>query len=383
MSVNGKWMVQQLGKPLASLGALLVALGAPQVALAEWEVNLTRGVTDISRSVYDIHMILFWICVVIGTGVFAVMIYSIFKHRKSQGFVPAKFHHSTSVEIAWTVIPTVLLIVMAIPATVAMIELEDNSKSDMTIQVTGFQWKWQYKYLGEDLSFFSNLSAASRDQVRSDKPDAENFLLDVDKHLVIPAGKKVRFLITSNDVIHSWWVPDFGWKQDAIPGFINEAWTRVDEPGIYRGQCTELCGVDHGYMPIVVEVKPQADYDAWMVEQKAAAEAAEASGDREWAMDELIAKGEKVYMTYCVACHQANGQGIPPAFPPIAGGPIATGPIEGHLDQAMNGVPGTAMQAFAAQLNDVDLAAVVTYQRNAFGNDMGDMVQPATVKAAR
>lgn len=383
MSVNGKWMVQQLGKPLASLGALLVALGAPQVALAEWEVNLTRGVTDISRSVYDIHMILFWICVVIGTGVFAVMIYSIFKHRKSQGFVPAKFHHSTSVEIAWTVIPTVLLIVMAIPATVAMIELEDNSKSDMTIQVTGFQWKWQYKYLGEDLSFFSNLSEASRDQVRSDQPDAENFLLDVDKHLVIPVGKKVRFLITSNDVIHSWWVPDFGWKQDAIPGFINEAWTRVDEPGIYRGQCTELCGVDHGYMPIVVEVKPQADYDAWMVEQKAAAEAAEASGDREWAMDELIAKGEKVYMTYCVACHQANGQGIPPAFPPIAGGPIATGPIEGHLDQAMNGVPGTAMQAFAAQLNDVDLAAVVTYQRNAFGNDMGDMVQPATVKAAR
>lgn len=383
MSVNGKWMVRQLAKSRASLGALMVALGTPQVALAEWETNLTQGVTDYSRTVFDIHMTLFWICVVIGIGVFGVMIYSIFAHRKSKGAIPATFHHSTAVEIAWTVLPTLLLVVMAIPATIAMIELEDNSKSDMTIQVTGFQWKWQYKYLGEDLSFFSNLSAESRDQVRYDRPDAENFLLDVDKHLVIPVGKKVRFLITSNDVIHSWWVPAFGWKQDAMPGFINEGWTKVDEPGIYRGQCTELCGVDHGYMPIVVEVKPLDEYEAWIAEQKAEVLATAASGDREWAMDELMAKGEKVYMTYCVACHQANGQGIPPAFPPIAGGPIATGPVEGHLDQAMNGVPGTAMQAFAKQLNDVDLAAVVTYQRNAFGNDMGDLVQPATVKAAR
>ena len=383
MSVNGKWMVRLLAKCRAGLGALIVVLGTPQVALAEWETNLTQGVTDISRTVFDIHMTLFWICVVIGVGVFGVMIYSIFAHRKSKGAVPAKFHHSTSVEIAWTVIPTILLVVMAIPSTMALIALEDNSKSDMTIQVTGFQWKWQYKYLDEELSFFSNLSAESRDQVRSAKPDAENFLLDVDNHLVIPAGKKVRFLITSNDVIHSWWVPDFGWKQDAIPGFINEAWTKVEEPGVYRGQCTELCGVDHGYMPIVVEVKPQAEYDSWVVEQKAAAAEAEAGGDREWAMDELMAKGEKVYMTYCVACHQANGQGIPPAFPAIAGGAISTGPVEGHLDQAMNGVTGTAMQAFAAQLNDVDLAAVVTYQRNAFGNEMGDLVQPATVKAAR
>ncbi|MEL0081955.1 MAG: cytochrome c oxidase subunit II [Gammaproteobacteria bacterium] len=346
-------------------------------------MNLPEGVTDISRTVFDIHMMLLWICVVIGVGVFAVMIYSIINHRKSKGAVPAQFHESTAVEIIWTIIPTLILVVMAIPATFAFIDIEDNSASDMSIQVIGYQWKWQYKYLDEELDFFSNLDAASRDHINGDPTGVENYLLEVDNRLVIPAGKKVRFLITANDVIHSWWVPEFGWKQDAIPGFVNEGWTRVDEPGVYRGQCTELCGIDHGFMPIVVEVKAQEDYDAWVAEQKSAIAAAAASGDREWAMAELMEKGEEVYMRACVACHQANGQGIPPAFPPIAGGPVSTGPIEGHLDQAMNGVPGTAMQAFAAQLNDVELAAVVTYQRNAFGNDMGDMVQPADVKAAR
>lgn len=379
MSANGNGMAQRL----AWLGILVPALCVSPMAMAEWELNLREGVTDISRTVFDIHMTLFWICVVIGAGVFSVMLYSIINHRKSKGAVAAQFHESTLVEILWTVIPTMILVVMAVPATLAFIKLEDNSASDMSVQVIGYQWKWQYKYLDEELDFFSNLDAASRDQIKADPTGVENYLLEVDNRLVIPAGKKVRFLISANDVIHSWWVPDFGWKQDAIPGFVNEAWTRVDEPGVYRGQCTELCGIDHGFMPIVVEVKPQAEYDAWVAEQKSALAAAAASGDREWAMDELMEKGEEVYMRACVACHQANGQGIPPAFPPIAGGPIATGPIEGHLDQAMNGVPGTAMQAFAAQLNDVELAAVVTYQRNAFGNDMGDLVQPADVKAAR
>ncbi|RLA17156.1 MAG: cytochrome c oxidase subunit II [Gammaproteobacteria bacterium] len=372
-----------MARRLAWLGALVPALFVSQVANAAWDLNLTQGVTETSQTVFDIHMTLLWICVVIGVGVFGVMIYSIFTHRKSKGAVAAQFHESTTIEIIWTVIPTLLLVVMAIPSTVALIDLEDNSASDMSIQVVGYQWKWQYKYLDEELDFFSNLAASSRDQINSDPTGVDNYLLEVDNRLVIPAGKKVRFLITANDVIHSWWVPDFGWKQDAIPGFINEAWTRVDEPGIYRGQCTELCGIDHGFMPIVVEVKPQAEYDAWVAEQKSALKAAAASGDREWAMAELMEKGDEVYMRVCVACHQANGQGIPPAFPAIAGGAISTGPIKGHLDQAMNGVPGTAMQAFAAQLNDVELAAVVTYQRNAFGNEMGDMVQPADVKAAR
>lgn len=372
-----------IARRAAWLALFVSALCLSTRAHAEWEVNLTRGVTDISRDVFDIHMTLFWICVVIGVAVFAVMIYSIFTHRKSKGAVPAQFHHSTSIEILWTVIPTLILIVMAIPATIAFINLENNSDSDMTVQVVGYQWKWQYRYLDEGLSFFSNLSSESREQIRKDPTTVENYLLDVDNRLVIPAGKKVRFLISSNDVIHSWWVPDFGWKQDAIPGFVNEGWTKVDEPGVYRGQCTELCGIDHGFMPIVVEVKPQPEYDEWVVDQKAALEAAAASGDREWTMAELMERGETVYMRVCVACHQANGQGIPPAFPAIAGGAIATGPIEGHLEQAMNGVPGTAMQAFAAQLNDVDMAAVVTYQRNAFGNEMGDLVQPADVKAAR
>ena len=379
MSANGNRMARRL----AWLGALVPALFVSQVANAAWDLNLTQGVTETSQTVFDIHMTLLWICVVIGVGVFGVMIYSIFTHRKSKGAVAAQFHESTTIEIIWTVIPTLLLVVMAIPSTVALIDLEDNSASDMSIQVVGYQWKWQYKYLDEELDFFSNLAASSRDQINSDPTGVDNYLLEVDNRLVIPAGKKVRFLITANDVIHSWWVPDFGWKQDAIPGFINEAWTRVDEPGIYRGQCTELCGIDHGFMPIVVEVKPQAEYDAWVAEQKSALKAAAASGDREWAMAELMEKGDEVYMRVCVACHQANGQGIPPAFPAIAGGAISTGPIKGHLDQAMNGVPGTAMQAFAAQLNDVELAAVVTYHRNAFGNEMGDMVQPADVKAAR
>jgi len=379
MSANGNGMARRL----AWLGALVPAMCLSPMAMAEWELNLRQGVTETSKTIFDIHMTLLWICVVIGVGVFAVMIYSIINHRKSKGAVAAQFHESTTIEILWTVIPTLILVAMAIPSTVALIDLEDNSAADMSIQVIGYQWKWQYKYLDEELSFFSNLDAASREQIKADPTGVENYLLEVDNRLVIPAGKKVRFLITANDVIHSWWVPDFGWKQDAIPGFINEAWTRVDEPGVYRGQCTELCGIDHGFMPIVVEVKPQAEYDAWVAEQKNAIEAAAASGDREWAMEELMVEGEVVYMRVCVACHQANGQGIPPAFPAIAGGAIATGPIEDHLDQAMNGVPGTAMQAFAAQLNDAELAAVVTYQRNAFGNEMGDMVQPADVKAAR
>ena len=371
------------------LRAASVALGAPLAALfalpawAEYGLNMTRGVTSISREVYDLHMIIFWICVVIGVLVFGVMFYSVFAHRRSRHPKPADFHENTALEIAWTAIPFVILIAMAIPATKTLVDMEDASEADMTVQVTGYQWRWQYEYLDEDISFFSNLDAASRDAITGDPSSVDNYLLEVDNRLVLPVGKRVRFLITAADVIHAWWVPALGWKQDAVPGFINDAWATIDEPGIYRGQCAELCGRDHGFMPLVVEALSEEDYAAWVAEQQAAAEAAANSADREWSQDELMERGEKVYKTYCIACHQADGKGIPGAFPSMVGSPIVTGPIEGHIDVVMNGMPGTAMQAFAKQLNDVDIAAVVSFERNSFGNEAGDYAQPRDIAAKR
>jgi cytochrome c oxidase subunit 2 len=364
------------------LGLLLAALFA-QPARADYGMNLVRGATDLSHRVFDLHMISLWVCVAIGVVVFGIMFYSLFAFRKSRGAVAANFHENTTVEVVWTIIPFIILIAMAIPATKTLIDLEDTSESELTIKVTGYQWRWQYEYLDEGVSFFSNLAASSRDAMKGDPASVEHYLLDVDHPLVVPIDTKVRFVITSADVIHSWWVPALGWKQDAVPGFINDGWTNIPQPGIYRGQCAELCGKDHGFMPVVIEAKTREDYEAWLVAKRAEAEAAKSGADRDWTLDELVERGQSVYGTYCVACHQANGQGIPPAFPAIAGSPIATGPIEGHMDIVLHGKPGTAMQAFGAQLNDVDLAAVITYQRNAFGNDKGDLVQPKQIKAAR
>lgn len=356
-------------------------------ASADYALNMTRGVTELSREFYDLHMLIFWICCAIAALVFGIMFWSIIKFRKSQGAVAAQFHHSTKAELVWTVIPIIILIGMAVPATKSLIKMESTGNADLTVKVTGHQWKWHYEYPDSGFGFFSVLSAASNEAraLGSGKnpADIEHYLLDVDQPLVLPVGKKVRVLTTANDVIHAWWVPALGWKRDAIPGYINESWTQIDEPGIYRGQCAELCGKDHGFMPAVVKAVPEDEFIAW-TEQMAAAQAEAASGaDREWTMDELMARGEQVYGTFCAACHQPNGQGIPPAFPALAGGAIATGPVEAHIDRVMNGKPGTAMAAFAGQLNDVDLAAVVTYERNAFGNNLGDAVQPATIKASR
>ena len=349
---------------------------------AEYMFNLMRGVTDISHKVYDLHMLIFWICVVVCIAVFGVLIYSIVMHRKSRGAVPATFHESTTVEIIWTSVPFLVLVGMAIPATTTLLALEDTRDADISIQVTGYQWKWKYDYLDEDISFFSVLTTP-REQITGDAPKGDTYLMDVDHPVVVPINKKIRFLITSNDVIHSWWVPDLGWKQDAVPGFINDAWTELKEPGTYRGKCAELCGRDHGFMPIVLVAKTEDDYQAWVAEQKGAAAAEAESATKTWTMDDLMARGEAVYNTNCAACHQANGQGIPGVFPAIAGGAIATGDIAGHTDIVMNGKAGTAMQAFGAQLNDVDLAAVITFQRNAFGNDAGDMIQPSAIAEAR
>lgn len=372
-----------LGRTLSVIWGAVLLLGAGN-AFAGFSdtLNLREGVTEISQKVFDLHMLIFWICVIACVLVFAVLIYSIFTHRKSKGAVPATFHESTTVEIIWTTIPFLVLVAMAVPATTTLLALEDTRDAEVSIQITGYQWKWKYDYLDEGISFFSVLTTP-RDQIDGDAPKDENYLLEVDNPIVVPINKKIRFLITSNDVIHSWWVPDLGWKQDAVPGFINDAWTELSEPGTYRGKCAELCGKDHGFMPIVLIAKTEEDYAAWVEEQKGAAAAAAGAATQTLTMDELMAKGESAYNANCAACHQANGAGIPGVFPPIAGGPITTGDVAGHIDIVVNGKAGTAMQAFGEQLNAVDLAAIITYERNAFGNNSGDMVQPADVAAAK
>jgi cytochrome c oxidase subunit 2 len=374
---------KSLRRALCSLWGAALLLGAGS-SFAEYPLNLTQGATDISHKVYDLHMMVFWICVVVCVGVFAVLIYSIFTHRKSKGAVPATFHESTTVEIIWTTIPFLILVGMAVPATTTLLALEDTRDPDMSIQITGYQWKWKYDYLDEDISFFSAL-ATPREQIEGTAEKGENYLLEVDNPIVVPINKKIRFLVTSNDVIHSWWVPALGWKQDAVPGFINDAWTELSEPGLYRGKCAELCGKDHGFMPIVLVAKTEEDYQAWVNEQKGAAAADAAAATKTWSMDDLMAKGESVYKTNCQACHQAGGEGMPAAgFPALKGSPIATGPVAGHLDIVLHGgKKNPAMAAFGQQLNDADLAAVITYERNAFGNATGDVVQPSDVAAAR
>ncbi len=367
-----------VSRPLG-LACLLLASSPSH---ADYQLNLEPGVTSFSQGAYDIHTIVMWICVVIGIVVYGAMTYSILNHRKAKHPTPATFDDNTRLEILWTVIPVLILIGMAIPATKVLLAMEDTSNSDMSIKVTGYQWKWHYDYIGEDVSFFSNMSTPM-EQIKNQQAKGEHYLLEVDNRIVIPTNKKVRFLFTSNDVIHAWWVPAFGVKKDAIPGFINESWTQVAEPGIYRGQCAELCGANHGFMPIVVEAKSETDYLAWLDEKKAEKAAAAASAEKTWTMDELMAHGETTYNTYCAACHQVNGEGLPNVFPGLKGSAIAVGDIAKHIEVVVDGVPGTGMQAFGPQLNDADLAAIITYERNAWGNNTGDMVQPSDVKAAR
>ena len=368
-------------------GALVAALLSPLSAWADWGMNMPRGVTELSEEIYGLHMAAFWVCVVIGVVVFGAMFYSILKHRKSLGVKPATFHESTTVEIIWTVIPVIILVSLAIPAAQALVKMEDSSNSELTIQVTGHQWKWQYEYPEQGIKFMSVLGSKSREASALGSGIApgsvEHYLLEVDNPVVVPVGKKVRFLFTSNDVIHSWWVPDLAVKKDAIPGFINDMWVKVEKPGTYRGQCTELCGKDHGFMPINVVAMDDAGFQAWVDEQKAAAAAAADDSNRVWTQDELMAKGETIYKSTCAACHQASVAGIPGAFPALTGSAITTGDLKGHVDIVLHGKAGTAMQAFSSQLSDADIAAVVTYERNALGNSVGDMAQPADIKAMR
>jgi cytochrome c oxidase subunit II len=370
--VNKVW---QMGSAMS-----VVALFAGRAAADE--LNMPRGVTEISAAIYDLHMLIFWICVVIGIIVFGAIFWSVIHHRKAAGQTPATFHESTRLEIVWTLIPTLILVAMAVPATRVLIDMYDTGGEDMTVEVRGYQWRWQYKYLDDDLNstfgFFSTL-ATPRDEIEGRAPKGEFYLLEVDNPLRIPANRKVRFLLTAEDVIHAWWVPEFGIKRDAIPGILNELWTIVPEPGIYRGMCTELCGRDHGFMPIVVHVMPEPEFEEWYAAQVVGERARREALTRTFTPDELMAEGERIYSRFCASCHLPTGRGVPPVFPAIDGSPVARGPKDAHIRLIYEGVPGTAMQAFGRQLDAAEIAAVVHFQRHSWSNSVGDVTQPRDV----
>ena len=382
--MKAKLMMSDLAKVM-----MVASLALPGSAIANGEskFGLQTPQTPVAHELYDLHAITLGICIVIAIVVFGLMFYTILRHRRSVGHEAKQFDSNKPLQIIWTVIPCLIVVGMAFPATRTVIAMKDTSSPDLTIKVTGYQWKWHYDYIGQGVSFYSDL-ATPRDQIENKAPKRENYLLEVDNPLVVPVGKKVRVLFTANDVNHAWWVPAFGVKQDAIPGFVRDSWFEVETPGVYRGQCSELCGKDHGFMPIVVEALPEEQYKTWLADQQAknkvAAAAASASVAKTYTLDELKTEGEKVYGRSCVACHQAGGQGVPGAFPALAHGPITTGPIAAHVDIVMNGSKkNPAMAAWKGQLSDLELAAVITYERNAFGNTMGDMVQPKDIVAAR
>ena len=378
--IKAAWRIGRL------LPALLITALASGAAWADREWNLPPPVTPIAHEIFELHAIIFWICVVIFFVVFGAMGYSIYAHRKSKGHVAEQFHENTTVEIIWTVIPFIILVLMAWPATKTVLSMKDASAADLTVKITGSQWKWNYDYLNDGFGYFSEL-ATPYAQIENREKKNEHYLLEVDRPLVVPVNKKIRLLITSSDVIHAWYLPAAGVQQDAIPGFVRDDWMKFDKTGIYRGQCAKICGKEHGFMPIVVEVKSEQDYAAWVGDQKK--QLASAAGDinKTWDIKELTARGEKVYTANCVACHQANGKGLPPAFPPLDGSKVATGPKLAHISTVLNGVTRdgkpTAMIAWKGTLSDVDIASVVTYERNSWGNHTGEAIQPAEVTSAK
>jgi cytochrome c oxidase subunit 2 len=380
-----------------TLTRAIAATGGALVAGAAWAVgdmpggpgvnqlNLPVGVTKISADQWWMHNFLMWVCLAIFVGVFGVMFYSLWAHRKSKGHKPADFHESTAVEIAWTVVPFLIVVGLAIPATRMIVEQKDTSQADLTIKVTGYQWRWGYEYLkgeGTGISFISSLSTPQA-QIKGLEPKSETYLMEVDNPLVVPVGQKVRMVVTANDVIHAWMVPAFGVKQDAIPGFVRDTWFRAEKVGTYRGQCAELCGKDHAFMPIVVEVKSQEDFRQWAAAKQKEMLAKADDPTKEWTVADLTQRGQQVYASNCVACHQATGKGAPPAFPPLDGSKLVLGKQEDLVAILLNGKPGTAMASFK-QLSDVELAAVATYTRNAWGNKAEDgIVQPKDFTASR
>lgn len=373
---------------------LLTILGAwvasqPIFAGADfWQLNMYKGVTPISKDAYYLHMVCMVVCAIIGVVVFGVMIYSMIHHRKSRGYKPASFHDNPRLEIVWSIIPFLILVGLAIPATRVLIRMDDTRESELTIKVVGYQWRWQYEYLDQGISFFSTLSTPF-EQIQNKQKKSEWYLLEVDKPLVVPTHKKIRFLVTSNDVVHSWWVPELGIKRDAIPGFMYEAWATIEKPGTYRGQCAELCGVNHGFMPIVVQAVNQPDFDKWVATQSKNQDQynqleANVAAPKTMTRDELFALGKQRYEQFCSACHQSNGRGIPPMYPALKGSSVATGnPIARHINIILNGIPGSAMQPYKDQLTDDEIAAIATYERNAWENNTNDIIQAADVATQR
>ena len=371
---------------------ILLASGLGTAYASAW--NMPRGVTPISHEIFELHMIVFYICVAIALGVLVAMFWIMLKYRRSQGAKAVQFHHDTLTEVICTLIPTLILIVMAIPATRVLIAMHDTSKSEINIKVTGRQWFWEYSYLDEGIKFSSHLKTTQA-QIHGKAPKGPHYLLEVDHPLVVPIHKKIRFLVTSTDVNHSWLVPEFAIKKDAIPGIVNTAWARIEQPGIYRGQCTELCGMHHGFMPIVVVAVPEKDYESWVKKNH------QKGGDiplpppkiakKKYSHTTLMKKGKKTYNTHCAVCHQADGTGNPPAYPSIKGSQIATGPVNAHIKQVLYGKRGTAMQAFGPQLSNKEIASVITYQRNSWGNQnktlhglfAGGLIQPQAIQAVR
>ncbi len=390
-------LMSRLQPALLGAGTLL----SPVLARAAYDVNIAQPASSISSQIYDLHMYILYVCAAIFVIVFALMFYSIFKFRRSNGAKPdVNFHESTLIEVIWTVIPFVILLFMAIPATKTVLDMKDTSNPDLTIKVTGYQWGWRYDYASEDMGFYSNLSTPwaqiGQPGEKATEEKGKDYLLEVDNPLVVPVGKRVRLLITSNDVIHGWYVPQLGVNQYGIPGFIKDVWFKADRVGTFKGQCSQICGKLHGYMPITVVVKSEADYAKWVAEAKtkwaisapsapvaATAVAIEAPAPgKTLTLADLKSAGEKVYAANCVACHQANGKGMPPNFPALSGSKVVLGSMDAQLDILLNGRPGTAMAAFA-RLSDYEIAAVMTYTKNSWDNSVGKAVQPDDVKAKR
>ena len=395
---------------LRRLGGLFLCIAlTTAVAHADWQMGMQEPASDMAETQRELNAIMMWIIVVIGVGVFGAMLYSIVYHRKSRGHQAANFHESTAVEIVWTIVPMLIIIAMALPATSAILAYKDTGEPDITIKVTGYQWKWSYDYLNEGVSFYSQLSTPPEEiggkyysSDASANPTSDHYLLEVDQEVVVPVGKKVRLLLTAGDVIHAWWVPQLGVKQDAIPGLVRDAWFVANREGTYRGQCAELCGKNHAFMPIVVRAVGEEEYAAWLDERRSgeavaadegpvfasqaqvAASTAEDEAPVEWNMEQAMKQGEAAYGRYCAACHQANGEGLTPTFPALKGAAIAVeeGMLASHIDIVLNGKAGTSMAAFN-YLSDADLAGVITYERNAWGNDAGSLVTPDDIRTAR
>ncbi|TKC89572.1 cytochrome c oxidase subunit II [Trinickia terrae] len=346
------------------------------------EINLQPPVTKIAEELYHLHTFMLILCTVIFIGVFGVMFYSMFAHRKSKGHKAANFHESTTVEIIWTIVPFIIVVLMALPATKTVVAMKDTSNADVTIKVTGYQWKWGYDYVkgpGEGISFLSTLTTP-RSEVDGSAPKTDTYLQEVDNPLVVPVDKKIRIITTANDVVHSWYVPAFGVKQDAIPGFVRDTWFKAEKVGTYRGFCTELCGKEHAFMPVVVEVLSADDYAKWVDDQKKKMAAASDDPNKTYTLAELMARGQQVYTSNCAVCHQPTGKGAG-AFPALDGSKIANGPIAEHVGLVLHGK--NAMPSWAPTLNDVEIASVITFERNSWGNHTGDILQPRQVVDAR